>query len=118
MTRTSTLRGNNIVNVNWPACGEMDVLERVNAAGSPGGTQPARLAARATPSASPITTSTMARASRTRADVLSFCTTLASIRAQFSAVGAPGEITCGREPSCSPANPSLHARRHGSEMKN
>jgi beta-glucanase (GH16 family) len=29
------LLGNNIVNVNWPACGEMDVLERVNAAGSP-----------------------------------------------------------------------------------
>jgi beta-glucanase (GH16 family) len=26
------LLGNNIVNVNWPACGEMDVLERVNAA--------------------------------------------------------------------------------------
>ena len=29
------LLGNNIVNVSWPACGEMDVLERVNAAGSP-----------------------------------------------------------------------------------
>jgi beta-glucanase (GH16 family) len=29
------LLGNDIVNVNWPACGEMDVLERVNAAGSP-----------------------------------------------------------------------------------
>jgi beta-glucanase (GH16 family) len=29
------LLGNNIVNANWPACGEMDVLERVNAAGSP-----------------------------------------------------------------------------------
>lgn len=26
------LLGNNIVNVQWPACGEMDVLERVNAA--------------------------------------------------------------------------------------
>ncbi len=29
------LLGNNIPNVNWPACGEQDVLERVNAAGSP-----------------------------------------------------------------------------------
>jgi beta-glucanase (GH16 family) len=29
------LLGNNIATVNWPACGEMDVLERVNAAGSP-----------------------------------------------------------------------------------
>ena len=29
------LLGNNINNVNWPACGEQDVLERVNAAGSP-----------------------------------------------------------------------------------
>jgi beta-glucanase (GH16 family) len=29
------LLGNNIVTVNWPACGEMDVLERINAAGSP-----------------------------------------------------------------------------------
>lgn len=29
------LLGNNIVTVNWPACGEQDVLERVNAAGSP-----------------------------------------------------------------------------------
>jgi beta-glucanase (GH16 family) len=29
------LLGNNIANVNWPACGEQDVLERVNAAGSP-----------------------------------------------------------------------------------
>jgi len=29
------LMGNNIKTVNWPACGEMDVLERVNAAGSP-----------------------------------------------------------------------------------
>jgi len=29
------LMGNNIANVNWPACGEQDVLERVNAAGSP-----------------------------------------------------------------------------------
>ncbi|HEY1646782.1 MAG TPA: family 16 glycosylhydrolase [Terracidiphilus sp.] len=29
------LMGNNIVTVNWPACGEMDVLERVNAAGTP-----------------------------------------------------------------------------------
>lgn len=27
--------GNNIATVNWPACGEMDVLERVNAAASP-----------------------------------------------------------------------------------
>lgn len=29
------LMGNNIATANWPACGEMDVLERVNAAGSP-----------------------------------------------------------------------------------
>jgi beta-glucanase (GH16 family) len=29
------LLGNNIATANWPACGEMDVLERVNAAGSP-----------------------------------------------------------------------------------
>jgi beta-glucanase (GH16 family) len=29
------LMGNNIATVNWPACGEMDVMERVNAAGSP-----------------------------------------------------------------------------------
>jgi beta-glucanase (GH16 family) len=29
------LMGNNIATVNWPACGEMDVLERVNAASSP-----------------------------------------------------------------------------------
>lgn len=29
------LLGNNIATVNWPACGEMDVLERVNAAGHP-----------------------------------------------------------------------------------
>ncbi len=29
------LLGNNINNVNWPACGEQDVLERVNAALSP-----------------------------------------------------------------------------------
>ena len=29
------LMGNNIANVNWPACGEQDVLERVNAALSP-----------------------------------------------------------------------------------
>lgn len=29
------LMGNNIVNVDWPACGEQDVLERVNAAGTP-----------------------------------------------------------------------------------
>lgn len=29
------LLGNNIATVNWPACGEMDVLERVNAAGNP-----------------------------------------------------------------------------------
>lgn len=27
--------GNNIATVNWPACGEMDVLERINAAGNP-----------------------------------------------------------------------------------
>jgi beta-glucanase (GH16 family) len=34
------LLGNNIANVNWPACGEQDVLERVNAAGINGpGTQ-------------------------------------------------------------------------------
>ena len=29
------LMGNNIATVNWPACGEMDVLERINAATSP-----------------------------------------------------------------------------------
>ncbi len=29
------LLGNSIATANWPACGEMDVLERVNAAGSP-----------------------------------------------------------------------------------
>lgn len=29
------LMGNNIATVNWPACGEQDVLERVNAAGTP-----------------------------------------------------------------------------------
>ncbi|MGD0521037.1 MAG: family 16 glycosylhydrolase [Terracidiphilus sp.] len=29
------LMGNNIVTVDWPACGEMDVLERTNAAKSP-----------------------------------------------------------------------------------
>jgi beta-glucanase (GH16 family) len=29
------LLGNNIATANWPACGEMDVLERVNAAGNP-----------------------------------------------------------------------------------
>jgi beta-glucanase (GH16 family) len=29
------LMGNNIATVNWPACGEMDVLERVDAAGTP-----------------------------------------------------------------------------------
>jgi len=29
------LMGSNIATVNWPACGEMDVLERINAAGSP-----------------------------------------------------------------------------------
>lgn len=29
------LMGNNIANMNWPACGEQDVLERVNAALSP-----------------------------------------------------------------------------------
>jgi beta-glucanase (GH16 family) len=29
------LLGNNINTVNWPACGEMDVLERVNAASNP-----------------------------------------------------------------------------------
>lgn len=29
------LMGNNIATANWPACGEQDVLERVNAAGTP-----------------------------------------------------------------------------------
>ncbi|MGA2632909.1 MAG: family 16 glycosylhydrolase [Terracidiphilus sp.] len=29
------LMGNNIVTVNWPACGEMDVLERIDAAATP-----------------------------------------------------------------------------------
>ena len=29
------LMGNNIATVDWPACGEMDVLERINAAGTP-----------------------------------------------------------------------------------
>ncbi|MGC2531318.1 MAG: chitobiase/beta-hexosaminidase C-terminal domain-containing protein [Candidatus Sulfotelmatobacter sp.] len=29
------LLGNNIATINWPACGEQDVLERVNAAGTP-----------------------------------------------------------------------------------
>lgn len=29
------LLGNNISTINWPACGEQDVLERINAAGSP-----------------------------------------------------------------------------------
>ena len=29
------LLGNNIATINWPGCGEQDVLERVNAAGSP-----------------------------------------------------------------------------------
>jgi beta-glucanase (GH16 family) len=29
------LLGNNITTINWPACGEMDVLERVNAPGTP-----------------------------------------------------------------------------------
>jgi beta-glucanase (GH16 family) len=29
------LLGNNIANVNWPACGEMDVLERINGPGTP-----------------------------------------------------------------------------------
>lgn len=29
------LMGNNISNVNWPACGEQDVLERVNGPGTP-----------------------------------------------------------------------------------
>ena len=29
------LLGNNIATVNWPACGEQDVQERINAAGSP-----------------------------------------------------------------------------------
>ena len=29
------LLGNNIATVNWPACGEQDVLERVNAALTP-----------------------------------------------------------------------------------
>jgi beta-glucanase (GH16 family) len=31
----SWLMGNNIATVNWPACGEQDVLERVDAAGNP-----------------------------------------------------------------------------------
>ncbi|MGO9316813.1 MAG: family 16 glycosylhydrolase [Terracidiphilus sp.] len=29
------LLGNNITTINWPACGEMDVLERINAAATP-----------------------------------------------------------------------------------
>jgi beta-glucanase (GH16 family) len=29
------LMGNNIATINWPACGEMDVLERINAATTP-----------------------------------------------------------------------------------
>jgi beta-glucanase (GH16 family) len=29
------LMGNSIASVNWPACGEMDVMERIDAAGSP-----------------------------------------------------------------------------------
>jgi hypothetical protein len=29
------LLGNNIGTINWPACGEQDVIERVNAAGTP-----------------------------------------------------------------------------------
>jgi beta-glucanase (GH16 family) len=29
------LMGDNIASVNWPACGEMDVLERIDAAGTP-----------------------------------------------------------------------------------
>ena len=29
------LMGNNIATVNWPACGEMDVMERINAAATP-----------------------------------------------------------------------------------
>jgi beta-glucanase (GH16 family) len=29
------LLGNNIATVNWPACGEMDVMERIDAAGNP-----------------------------------------------------------------------------------
>jgi beta-glucanase (GH16 family) len=29
------LLGNNIATVNWPACGEQDVMERINTAGSP-----------------------------------------------------------------------------------
>ncbi len=34
------LLGNNIATMNWPACGEMDVMERINAAGPPpSGTQ-------------------------------------------------------------------------------
>jgi beta-glucanase (GH16 family) len=34
------LLGNNIATVNWPGCGEMDVMERINAAGlPPAGTQ-------------------------------------------------------------------------------
>ena len=37
----SWLLGNNIATVNWPACGEMDVLERVNGPGNaPGNPQP------------------------------------------------------------------------------
>ncbi len=27
--------GNNLATINWPACGEMDVMERVGAAGAP-----------------------------------------------------------------------------------
>jgi beta-glucanase (GH16 family) len=29
------LMGNNIANINWPACGEQDVLERIDAAATP-----------------------------------------------------------------------------------
>lgn len=35
------LMGNNIAMVNWPACGEMDVMERVDAAGNAPGNPPA-----------------------------------------------------------------------------
>ncbi len=32
------LLGNNIASINWPGCGEQDVMERVNAATTPTGT--------------------------------------------------------------------------------
>jgi len=35
------LMGNTIATVGWPACGEMDVMERINAAGPPPGNPPA-----------------------------------------------------------------------------